>query len=179
LTPNIRPYVWHVSNKLHDFEIAQHGLIQGRDGYVYANNHAHSLGMMWPIPIDSWDYMGEPKEVYMLYYTFWRIDTIAAACEWELDLKLAEDVHHYNALDPSNYIRTPSAIPSSAIMPFTYSNEPHASLEVQLNEGVACIEPLTEGLPLQLDQSLVLWSIWRQQNVTPRCKSSIARYSFT
>lgn len=157
-------YVWHVSLHCNDFHICLNGILPGRDQYVYANNHSVSLHQMWPLPLDSWDYMEATAEYFMSRYTFWRIDTHQFSSEWEIDNNLEHDRPVHNLLGEHYYIRTKRLVPSSVILPFKYSQEPDERIGINSLNGVANVESLSLGLPLVLDQSLVDWREWRALN---------------
>jgi hypothetical protein len=160
----VLPFVWHVSYVVNDFHIALQGILPGKKDHVFANNHFHSLKKMWPIPMDSWDYMDETEDVYLTYYTFWRIDTSILNCEWSIDENLDGESSLQGLLHRTKYIKTRSAIPASAILPFKYAHGEVPSMDISEHDGVISIGGLTQGLPLILDQELVDWKEWREKN---------------
>jgi hypothetical protein len=161
----VLPFVWHVSYVANDFHIAQYGILPGRKGHVFANNHFHSLKTMWPLPIDMWDYMDETEAVYLTYYTFWRIDTSIVDCAWSIDENLDGEDSLLGLLHRTKYIKTKSSIPFSAILPFKYSHRQALAMSVSGHTEVMTMEGLSQGLPLVVDQRLVDWKEWRENNL--------------
>jgi hypothetical protein len=159
------PIVWHVSPRFNDFHIALHGILLGKDNYVYANNHSHSLCRMWPLPIDSWDYSNITNDEFIELYTFWRIDTQLIENKWEIDLNMLPEIKHdlYDLLSKTNYIRTNAAIPPHAILPFYYSRLLESEVSISQQPGSASISPMTHGLPLLLNEEIVNWIAWRNE----------------
>ena len=127
-------HIWHVAYVPNDLLIGAYGLLVGKDGYLYANNHSTSLFNLWPIPIDSWDY-NKSFELELTAYTFWRIDTECCKNIWEIDPIMRGDEGIYTE----------------------FNNKPTSDLHLHQMDGVSSAFSLSNGLSLSIDQSLSNW----------------------
>lgn len=149
-------HIWHVAYVPNDLLIGAHGLLVGKDGYLYANNHSTSLFNLWPIPIDSWDY-NKSFESELTAYTFWRIDTECCKNIWEIDPIMRGDEGIYTELPSKCFIRTSEPVSPECLLPFKFNNKPTSDLHLHQMDGVSSAFSLSNGLSLSIDQSLSNW----------------------